>query len=97
MRTSHIHELDLLRVSYAAELSDSKLLLSKEREQLEKRYLPGHAPGDIQLENQELVRRIQELRGSLDQVLQENALLKKRYENENGMVETLRREVESYK
>ena len=97
IRTSHIQELDALRVQYDYEMSEARRLLAKEREALEKRFMPGHAPGDIQQENQELVRRIQELRGSLDQVMQDNAITKKRFENEKLMGDTLKREVDSYK
>jgi len=37
------------------------------------------------------------LRNSLDQVMQENAIFKKRWDNERLLGDTLRREVDSYK
>jgi cell division septum initiation protein DivIVA len=73
------------------------LQLNKERELLEKRFMPGQAPGDIQEENQELVRRIQELKSALDSVMQETAVAQKKLENECLLTETLSREIDSYK
>ena len=59
--------------------------------------MPGHAPGEIQEENQELVRRLQDLKSGLDQVIQENALIRKKLDNERQMSDSLNREVDGYK
>jgi len=97
LRSSHIQELDAIRVQCLSDLAEAKAALAREREQLERRYLPGHAPGDIKEENQELVRRIQELKRNLDTVMHEGAQTRKKLDQERGVADVLRRENESYK
>ncbi|TNV88004.1 hypothetical protein FGO68_gene12191 [Halteria grandinella] len=97
IRTQHIHELDGLRGQYESDLAENRRLVIIERQNLEKRYLPGHTPGEIVEENQELARRIQDLKANMEQLMQDNALARRKLDNERQMNETLIREVDSYK
>ena len=80
--SAHIQELDGLRVSYQSDLAEAKAQLARERDLLEKRFMPGHAPGEIKEENMELVRRIQELKRNLETVMQEGAQARKKLDSE---------------
>lgn len=59
--------------------------------------MPGYAPGDLLENNQDLQNRIIELKAALDRIMQENAILRKKCENEKMSNESQRSELISYK
>eukprot|EP00347_Sterkiella_histriomuscorum_P007164 403350016 len=96
-RTQHIHELDDLKVQYDLELAEQKRNLAKEKEQLDKKFMPGYAPGDLMEHNQDLQNRIIDLKNVLDRIMQENVILRKKCEGEKFDNENQRSEIHSYK
>ena len=71
--------------------------MAREKEQLEKRFMPGFAPGDLVDQNQDLQNRITELKLALDRIMQENAILRKKCESEKLNNDQQRSEILSYK
>ncbi|CDW71439.1 UNKNOWN [Stylonychia lemnae] len=96
-RAQQIQEIEDLKVQYDLELSEQRRNISKEREQLEKRFMPGYAPGDLMENNQDLQNRIVDLKNALDRIMQENAILRKKIENEKQNNDSHRSEINSYK
>jgi len=94
---AHIQELEDLRVQYDLELSEARRQLIKEKENLEKRFMPGLAPGDLIEQNQDLQARIQELKQALERFSQENTILRKKVESEKANNDQQRSEINSYK
>ena len=82
MRSQHIQELEELKVQYDIEVSEAKRLLSKERQQLERKYSPGNAPGDLVEFNEQLKTKVFEYKSALENTMQENVVLRKKVEHE---------------